>query len=533
MKIAPRPFTLLSLGLLALAAHAQAGSQTAPEAISTTGRYLVRVAPFAAESSAIARQAADWEARGARVRHVFAGLGAWAIEASPDAAKRLAELPGVMAVEPDPIRVVTGLREKQLVPSTTNALYGLVTARFTAARAAGFLAEGFVVGVGDTGLDCGHPDIAGALLSSVDATGHGGSCLGQAGVDPGEQHATHVAGTILALDNKIGVFGGASRAKLRHARVCSGVPGSCFGSDVMEGVRALVDAGARIVNLSLGGPGSSAVEQDFFRGLRQQGILVIASSGNDDGAPVSFPAAYDGVVAVGAVDNVDAVASFSNVGAALDLVAPGVSVLSTLPRGTGRDPSVEAPKKVVFGAADMGFAPLTPKAGVKRKLVFCGLGNVGECPASVKNQIALVARGEIFFSQKVANAMAQKAAAVVIFNNAPGLFSGTLQTANSPSGKPWVPVVAVAAETGAELKAKSLGKLVTVFSVVSDYGTFSGTSMAAPHVAAAAALVWAAHPELDAAGVEQRLKATAVDLGAPGFDNTFGFGRIDAAAAVQ
>ena len=301
----------------------------------------------------------------------------------------------------------------------------------------------------------------------------------------------------------------------------------------MEGVRGLVDRGARIVNLSLGGANSSSIEQDFFRGIRAEGVLVVAASGNADGAPVSFPAAYEGVMAVGAVDSSDVLADFSNIGSALDVVAPGVGVLSSLPRNQGRDTGLSIPKKETFAATELTFSSLTPKLGLNKKLVDCGLGHPGECPASVKGQLALVQRGELFFSDKVINAMAQGAVGVVIFNNAPGSFAGTLQTPVSPSGKKWVPTIGVTDATGATLRQGYLGKVANLLSVVSDYGTFSGTSMATPHVVAAAALVWATHPNLDADGVEQRLIDTAEDLGDTGFDVRYGFGRIDAMRAIE
>ena len=168
-----------------------------------------------------------------------------------------------------------------------------------------------------------------------------------------------------------------------------------------------------------------------------------------DGAPVSFPAAYEGVMAVGAVDSSDVLADFSNIGSALDVVAPGVGVLSSLPRNQGRDTGLSIPKKETFAATELTFSSLTPKLGLNKKLVDCGLGHPGECPASVKGQLALVQRGELFFSDKVINAMAQGAVGVVIFNNAPGSFAGTLQTPVSPSGKKWVPTIGVTDATTA------------------------------------------------------------------------------------
>ena len=521
-----RRHTLLAVACVTLAMLVSVTSVAAE-------RYLVRLSE-PSESDDVRFESLLHERHG-RVLHEFVSLNVVAVEIDPAGARALAALQGVRELELDPIRRPSALRDKQLQASGANGLYGLVRTRMNEARSASFTGQGILVGVADTALDCGHPDLVAALVSSFDATGHGTSCTGLPSVNSRdvEVHATHVAGTVLARDNKIGVVGGAPGARLLHARVCSGVPGQCFGSDVMAGVRGLVDRGARIVNLSLGGANSSSIEQGFYRGIRAEGVLVVAASGNQDHAPVSFPAAYDDVLAVGAVDAADGLANFSNVGGALDLVAPGVGVLSSMPRNQGRDPSLVASKKDSFPATDFTFGPLTKKAGLVKKLVSCGLGRAGECPAAVKNQIALIARGELNFSVKVANAMAQGALGAVIVNNDPGLFAGTLQTQNSPSGKPWIPVVAVSDESGATLQARFLNKLVTLSIVVSDYGSLSGTSMATPHVVAAAALVWATHPDLGPDDVEQRLKDTADDLGDPGFDVNFGFGRIDAVRAIQ
>jgi subtilisin family serine protease len=497
-------------------------------------RVLVRVAVSGAEATS-ERLSREIAVRGGMVRHRFSDLGILAVESGPRGAAALAALPGVLAVEEDPVRKLLLLSKTQLAPSAANGLYGLVTSGLAAANKRGFTGQGVLVGVADTALDCGHPDIAPSLVESLNAAGSpdDGSCTGGPGVDPGESHATHVAGTIIAANNKVGVVGGAPGARLLHARVCTGVAPEdrCLTSDVMAGVRAVVERGARVVNLSLGGSRFSGAEEDFYRGLRRDGILVIAAAGNDGADTVSYPAGYQDVVAVGAVDVADQLTSFSNFGTGLDLVAPGSGVLSALPRGSGRDAEVLASKDV-FAATGLEFAGLTGRRALAGKLIFCGLGRPADFSAKVRQQIALIQRGELFFSEKVANAMAAGAAGVVIYNNSAGLFSGTLQTPAAPNGAKWIPAVGVSDATGARLRAKRLNKAVSMNNLISDWGLSSGTSMATPHVVAAAAVLWAAAPELDADGVEQRLKDTALDLGEAGFDFTFGAGRIDALRAV-
>ena len=94
-----------------------------------------------------------------------------------------------------------------------------------------------------------------------------------------------------------------------------------------------LDSDVKVVNLSLGGEESSQAEAIVFRELRNAGVVVVAAMGNEfeEGNPKEFPAAYEGVLAVGAVDEVGRRASFSCTGPHIGLVAPGVNILSTVP----------------------------------------------------------------------------------------------------------------------------------------------------------------------------------------------------------
>src|SRR5439155_4003900 len=135
------------------------------------------------------------------------------------------------------------------------------------------------------------------------------------------EHATHVSGTILGVFNSVGVYGVAYNARLVHARVLG--PNGGTTSDIMAGVKALVDSGARIINLSLGGGRASRTEQKFYDDLHNnRGVLVAAAAGNDSATKLSYPAAYKSNISVGAVDKTNAHASFSNTGRGLDVSAP-------------------------------------------------------------------------------------------------------------------------------------------------------------------------------------------------------------------
>jgi len=166
-------------------------------------------------------------------------------------------------------------------------------------------------------------------------------------------HGTHVAGTVLqATNNTLGFAGVAYAARLLPVKSCVsfwdiqfylgalGEPGfanpeldgACITSDVIAGVRAAADAGAKVINLSLGGPGPSPAYADAVRYAVERGAFVAIAMGNEyeDGNPTSYPAAYapdiDGAMSVGAVGRSLRRAYYSNTGAHLEIAAPGGDV---------------------------------------------------------------------------------------------------------------------------------------------------------------------------------------------------------------
>jgi len=229
-----------------------------------------------------------------------------------------------------------------------------------------------------------------------------GTCPGQDNNirdDYGHGHGTQVAGIIAAdSNNGIGIAGLAWQATILPVKVLDEF-GSGAYSDIAEGIVYATDNGATILNLSLGGSDPSETLRAAVHYALNRNRVVIAAAGNN-GKAIQYPAAIEGVIAVGATDRADQQASFSNGGPELDLVAPGVDILSTSRYYDG-------------------------------------------------------------------------------------------------------------------------------------YFVASGTSFAAPHVAGVAALVWAAAPALTALQVRETLEQTAVDLGPVGYDTGTGYGRLDAAAAIN
>jgi subtilisin family serine protease len=330
------------------------------------------------------------------------------------------------------------------------------------------------------------------------------------------------------VNNTQGVFGRRLQCQPFHARVLGPNGGST--TDIMEGVRHLVEVrGCKIINLSLGGGLKSRTEENFYKDMRAKGALVVAATGNDGATRVSYPAAYAVNIAVGAVDRSNVVATFSNRGTNIDVVAPGVSVLSSVPRGQGSESSVSTSLNPNLPAFGMEFAAKT--SGTTGTLIDCKLGQVGEFPASVAGNIALIQRGTISFADKVTNAMNAGAVAAVIYNNAAGDFTGTLGAATTANGSAWIPALTTSQENGATLKPQ-VGTSSTVVDKISDWDIYDGTSMATPHAAGVLALIWSANPALSNTTVESYLFTTCTDLGVAGYDTTYGRGIVNADAGV-
>lgn len=467
-----------------------------------------------------AAQARLLESHGARIRSVFANINAIAIDLDEARIGDVARAQGVDYVEEDPMRYKLGLGDTQLTPSLANGLYGLVTTKATAAHAAGITGTAVKVGVADTSLDYTHPDIAGNYAGGIDTVGAGDN-------DPinndGETHGTHVAGTILGVNNSVGVRGAAYGAKLYHARVLGPTGGTT--TDIMEGVQWLANQGCHIVNLSLGGGLSSRTEENFYNSMRASGVLVVAATGNDARTRLSFPAAYAVNIAVGAVDVNNALATFSNTGKNIDVVAPGVGILSSVPIGTGSEAGVTVGTSS-YRAFGMEFAAKTTP-DYTSTLVNCGRGQLADFPSASSGFVALIERGDIDFATKVGNAKTKGAGAVIIYNNVAGDFIGTLGAAGS-----WLPAVSVSQATGTALKG-SLGSSAIVLNIVSNWDHYDGTSMATPHTAGVLALVLdarklTARSKTNADAAENFLKSTCLNLGPAGYDTTFGSGLVQA-----
>lgn len=196
-------------------------------------------------------------------------------------------------------------------------------AAWAAARGAGAR-----VAVLDTGVDCAHPDLAGACLP-----GHN-SLNPRLPPDDDAGHGTHVAGIIAARLNWSGAVGMAPEASVLPVKVLNS-SGTGKVSEVIDGIEWAVANKADIINMSLGAKKYYEAQAKAVKAARDAGVTVICAAGNDGGA-VSYPAAYDGALAVAAIDYSNQLAPFSCRGPEIDFAAPGVKIYSAAPGGSFR-----------------------------------------------------------------------------------------------------------------------------------------------------------------------------------------------------
>jgi thermitase len=182
-----------------------------------------------------------------------------------------------------------------------------------------------VLAVVDTGIDLKHPDLAAKLTKGYDMV--------DKDEDPmdGQGHGTHCASIAASLThNEIGVAGYAPNVKVMPVRVLDN-RGSGTWADVADGIMWAADNGAQVISLSLGGGSDAKVVADAVAHAIAKDSVVVAATGNGGNNRKSYPAAYPGVVAVGATDSQDQRARFSQYGEWVSVTAPGVDILAAFP----------------------------------------------------------------------------------------------------------------------------------------------------------------------------------------------------------
>jgi subtilisin family serine protease len=241
-------------------------------------------------------------------------------------------------------------------------------------------ASGVKVGVLDTGVDITHRDLENVVQTYIHDGASAQDIVG---------HGTHVSGIIAAeTNNNVGISG-VCRCDLSVWKVFTDTPdpedGEFYVDEVMyqRALNAARNTGMRVVNLSIGGGDPSETERILFRRLNDAGVTVVAAMGNEfnEGNPIEFPGAYPGVIAVGAIGRTRRRASFSNTGAHISLVAPGIGIVSTLPlKASAARPSAETQ----YASWD-GTSMATPQVSAAAALVLAA--NPTFTPAQVRKRL--------------------------------------------------------------------------------------------------------------------------------------------------
>jgi subtilisin len=360
------PLALVALALLLVAGAGDGAEAQGPP----LERFIVQTAPGAAPNAVaeVARQ-------GGRVLQTLEFTPNTIVVAIPAAsAAAIAQVVGVTRVEPDAVYSIGHHRpghgggpgndggEPPPPPPPQETPWGIDKIEAPAAWAVG-RGAGAKVCVVDTGADASHPDLGANIVAGRNFTG-GGPFANN--VDPnkwqdGNGHGTHVAGTVAAIDNSIGVVGVAPEASLVIAKGLSD-SGSGYASWLSEAIKWCGAQGAQVVNMSWGSSSASSTIHDALKSIAANTVLV-AASGNSGGSQPGYPARFPEVIAVGATDSSDVVASWSNDGE--DVLAPGVGVKSTVPGGgydTYSGTSMASPHAAGVAALIIGSGTTSPGA---------------------------------------------------------------------------------------------------------------------------------------------------------------------------
>ncbi|MFC6592240.1 S8 family serine peptidase [Deinococcus lacus] len=564
------------------------GAQIGLPTTSETGRWFVELE---GEPGALSAQSLSSQQAGLRQQAASAGIrykeiasyqtlfNGFSVEVSDVEAQKFLRLPGVRAIYPvERLELPKTEQPQSLSPQMMTAI--TMTGADYAQNELGLTGKGVKVGVIDSGIDMDHPAFRGRIVAQYDFVGDDYDASGQNGsfiVHPDENaddcggHGTHVAGIVGGNDPATGFKGVAPEASFGAYRVF-GCDGSTSGDIMLQAMERAYTDGMQVVNMSIGSsyqwseyPTSKATDR-----LVKRGVFVTVSAGNS-GADGQFatgaPSLAERAISVAAVANT-----------VMDRETFSLRVGGTEVSEIGFVSGNPSPDGEIGTTLDIVKA--TP-------LDACSVNGASPFAAgSLTGKAVLIKRGTCTFAEKATNAAGAGAAAVILFNNTTGFISPSLG-AGSP-----IPVLSIQ-KTDGEAIAKMIddgqkptitftgkeGKFpnpeanaITSFSSygmgpdlelkpeiaapggliysaypltkeAEGYAVLSGTSMAAPHVAGAAALLLQKYPNWTPDEMKARMMNTASTRwflagsklieGLPTYTQLQGAGMLDIVAAYN
>lgn len=390
-----------------------------------------------------------------------------------------------------------------------------------AAREGGFDGQGIKVGIIDTGIDFKNPNLLGFGPSGKVIGGYDFVNSKEEPIDT-NGHGTAVAGIVAANGNFTGI---APKSKLFSYKVSN--TGEAVSSDyIVQGIQRAIQDGVNVINISLGINRTNDEIDAAIDNAVSKGIVVVVASGNNgpEENTIGSPGRDINAITVGA--------SYNNITSSL------VATLEVKNKQYQVLPMV---------ASRSFIGP------VEGKIVYGSYGRISDLQnLTIKGSILLEERGsnvegeKVYFAQKEQNAANMGAKALIVFNNESGIFFGELVEPNKTSGYvPRIPVISMSKDDGLELRdmltSNTIGHLniffhpdfiapfssrgpVSPFYIKPDlvapgvfvnsttlggkYNLTSGTSVAAPHVAGAVAILLQKHPRLDPASITSLITTT-------------------------
>ena len=310
-----------------------------------------RISVTVAEGASVSKVEAAFVRAGVEVETVIPRLRTYLVRVEPErqaaAVDELERAAAVVRAAPD---VVSHVLDTTPNDSEWPAQDGLRVVGLPRAWDTSRGSSRVVVAVIDTGVDPNQPDLRGALVSGINLVNTAEPPLDDHG------HGTAVAGVLAARsDNKQGMAGVCWFCVVMPVKVLDS-RGSGDDTVIAAGIVWAVDHGARVINMSLGGPGTSPPLTDALAYAARKDVVVVAAAGNSGTTTLFYPAADPTVLSVAGTTTADTAYSWSNYGSWVDVAAPGCNIAPALHGGYGRFCGTSSASPIVAGLAALAVS---------------------------------------------------------------------------------------------------------------------------------------------------------------------------------